>query len=377
MNEQKFIVFDTEIFGLIDSISQSMEDLTKWPEIKQICWKIFSKDGKEIKSRNEYFISGENSSKREVIAEFSEDFNNSDLAIAHNFQFDSKIFEAECHRYQVDCDFLSKVKYYDSMLSNIELCNLENKNGYLKYPTLMELYYHLFSENFLGWHDAENDVIATAKCFWSLRQRGLIDFNTLYSLKEAIKLQEEKDFEDLMIFYNSRTQFGEYILKSCNVGVIGEIERLLKLDIEQNKNCNYHSPNIKKNSVIMLQWINELELVFINSNDKSDVFLEYVEFKSLDETMNFLQARNLYFPEDSFQLMKSIVQLHLKGFHKPIFKEIAQVKLYTLIAELIANYQRLEPKHKATDLTKKHGCSALVLMLIAGMGILINAICSV
>jgi len=45
----------------------------------------------------------------------------------------------------------------------------------VKFPTLEELHTVLFGENFQGAHDALADVRATAKCFFELLRRNVIE----------------------------------------------------------------------------------------------------------------------------------------------------------------------------------------------------------
>lgn len=362
-----FIVFDTETFGHVENLENSIEELMLWPEIKQICWRLFSADGKQIKNRNEFFTKGANDKKKEILIEFAQDFSNSDLAIAHNFLFDSKIFFAECIRYNINKDSLLDKAFYDTMLNNIELCELLTKNGYQKYPTLMELYNYVFKKDFSNPHDAENDVQATSECFWALRQRSLINFEKLSSLKDVIQVEEEKLLENISLFYDSRIDFGKYIFKACNSGVIGELIRLLEIDISKGENLNSDSLNIRENSKLMLEWILELEKVFLNIEDDKTIFHEYSDFKASGETILYLKSVNLYFPENSFQYEKHFVRFYLQktDVSKPIFQDLAAMSLYKIIADLITKHEALETKfeNKKDSLIKNKGCVGTILFL--------------
>lgn len=362
-----FIVFDTETFGHVENLENSIEELMLWPEIKQICWRLFSADGKQIKNRNEFFAKGVNDKKKEILIEFAQDFNNSDLAIAHNFLFDSKIFFAECIRYNINKDSLLDKVFYDTMLNNVELCELITENGYQKYPTLMELYNYVFKKDFSNPHDAENDVQATSDCFWALRQRSLINFEELISLKDVIQVEEERLLENISLFYASRIEFGKYIFKACNTGVIGELIRILEIDISKGENLNSDSLNIRENSKLMLEWILELEKVFLNTEDDKAIFHEYSELKASGETMLYLKSMNLYFPENSFQYEKSFIKFYLQktDVSKPIFQDLAAMSLYKIIANLINRHEVLEAKfeNKKDSLINNKGCIGTILFL--------------
>jgi hypothetical protein len=362
-----FIVFDTETFGYVENLENCIEELMLWPEIKQICWRLFSADGKQIKNRNEFFKKGVNDKKKEILIEFAQDFQNSDLAIAHNFLFDSKIFFAECIRYSINKDNLLDKVFYDTMLNNVELCELITEKGFQKYPTLMELYNYIFKKDFSNPHDAENDVNATSECFWALRQRKLINFEKLSLLKDLIQVEEEKLLEHISIFYSSRIDFGKYIFKACNLGVIGELIRVLENDISNGENLNSNPLNIRENSKLMLDWILELEKVFLNTEDDNTIFHEYSEYKASGEVMLYLKSVNLYFPENSFQYEKSFVKFYLQKIDvsTPIFQNLAAMSLYKTIADLINKHEALETKfkNKKDRLINNKGCLGTILFL--------------
>lgn len=79
-----------------------------------------------------------------------------------------------------------------TMRETIEFCNLPGSHG-LKFPKLAELYYKLFAKNFDNAHDAKADIDATAECFWSLKQRGIIDTEELKSPQIIGATKQEVD----------------------------------------------------------------------------------------------------------------------------------------------------------------------------------------
>ena len=54
------------------------------------------------------------------------------------------------------------------MLNTTKLCKIPGKYGY-KWPTLSELHMFLFGNGFEGAHDALNDVLACAACYFELK----------------------------------------------------------------------------------------------------------------------------------------------------------------------------------------------------------------
>lgn len=59
------------------------------------------------------------------------------------------------------------------MQNSTNYCRIPGNYGY-KWPTLSELHKKLFGRDFLNAHDAFADIDATEKCFWEMRNLGLI-----------------------------------------------------------------------------------------------------------------------------------------------------------------------------------------------------------
>lgn len=110
-----------------------------------------------------------------------------DFIVGHNVDFDLDCLLASLYRNKVSDNLLSYCKglYFNllqnipnlkkicMMKSTIDFCSIKGKYGN-KYPSLGELYKKLFEEEIIGAHSAENDVFNTAKCYWKLRDLGLI-----------------------------------------------------------------------------------------------------------------------------------------------------------------------------------------------------------
>ena len=54
-----------------------------------------------------------------------------------------------------------------------DYCKIPGMYGY-KWPSLSELHIKLFNEDFEEAHDASADISATARCFWKMKQLGVI-----------------------------------------------------------------------------------------------------------------------------------------------------------------------------------------------------------
>lgn len=100
-------------------------------------------------------------------------FRNSDLAVAHNLNFDQEILGFEMQRLGLPKNCLPK-NTYDSMEGTRNLCKLPGKSSYgYKSPKLMELHQFLLNESFAEAHNAEKDVEALSRCLKVLLQNGI------------------------------------------------------------------------------------------------------------------------------------------------------------------------------------------------------------
>ena len=93
--------------------------------------------------------------------------------------FDEKIVGAEFLRNSMK-NILSGKKKICTMESTTNICKISGQYGY-KWPSLAELHYELFKENFIDAHDAKVDIDITAKCFWELKKRGFFSEISRYT----------------------------------------------------------------------------------------------------------------------------------------------------------------------------------------------------
>lgn len=99
-----------------------------------------------------------------------------DVIVCHNYNFDSKFMLdiLERNDTQEIIKLFSSLPYCCTMLSSTDYCKLPGKWGKPKWPKLEQLYYHLFNCDFEGAHDALADVRATRRCYYELRERGVL-----------------------------------------------------------------------------------------------------------------------------------------------------------------------------------------------------------
>ena len=178
----KYLFFDTETTGTHSSA-----------RITQLAWQLYDDktlirersdiiypDGWEVP--NEPFFIEHNMStercKREGIAiadalsYFVAAYNEAELLVAHNIDFDRRIVNYEFKLANVFP--LQGIPNFCTMKSTIEFCGLPGKYGF-KWPKLEELHQKLFGCKFENAHDALADITATAKCFFELQNKGIIN----------------------------------------------------------------------------------------------------------------------------------------------------------------------------------------------------------
>lgn len=191
--DKKFLFFDTETTGLPRNYNAPISDLENWPRLVQLSWIVTAADGKALNVKDfiikpDGFTIPEESSKvhgittdiamrdgtplQDVLTEFVSDLEATDMIVGHNVDFDKKIVGAEFLRCKLRSKSLDKPTVC-TMKSSTNYCALPGKYGY-KWPTLQELHNKLFGESFEDAHNSLNDIKATKKCFFELRERGII-----------------------------------------------------------------------------------------------------------------------------------------------------------------------------------------------------------
>ncbi|MDD2475119.1 MAG: 3'-5' exonuclease [Dysgonamonadaceae bacterium] len=188
-----YLFFDTETTGLPRNPKAPVTALNNWPRMVQVAWLLCDNQGNRIEGDG-YVIKPENytiptdSSKihgitteramregvslEKVLKQFNELIDRSDYIVAHNISFDEKIIGAEFLRKNIQSNFSYK-KQLCTMKLSTDYCKIPGMYGY-KWPALSELHIKLFGIDFEEAHDASVDIDATEKCFWKLRQLGVI-----------------------------------------------------------------------------------------------------------------------------------------------------------------------------------------------------------
>jgi DNA polymerase III epsilon subunit-like protein len=190
-----YLFFDTETTGLPLNWSAPVGDLKNWPRLVQLAFEFY-KNGIKTDSGNfiirpeGFFIPEESSSIHGItneraqkegillvvaLKEFQNFVEQADYLVAHNMDFDEKIIGAEFLR----CNFsniLAGKKTICTKEISTDFCKIPGFNGKVgyKWPKLSELHMKLFNCDFPDSHNAQADIEATAKCFWELKNRGVL-----------------------------------------------------------------------------------------------------------------------------------------------------------------------------------------------------------
>ena len=192
-----YLIFDTETTGLPKKWNAPLTDSDNWPRCVQISWQIHDQGGGLISNRDYlikpdgYNIPYESEKIHGISTElavqdgedinnvlnfFQEDLEKVEFIIGHNVNFDRNILGAEFLRKGLDDPFPS-LKIIDTCTEETaNICQIKGgPRGRYKLPTLTELYFFLFNDKFQEAHNATADVEATARVFFELIRRKLIN----------------------------------------------------------------------------------------------------------------------------------------------------------------------------------------------------------
>jgi DNA polymerase III epsilon subunit-like protein len=189
-----YLIFDTETTGLPINWKAPVTDLNNWPRIVQIAWLQYDFLQQEVSSHN-YIIkpqgftipddavkihgisdeiaNTEGVELRTVMKKFSKAIELSRYMIAHNISFDENVVGAEFLREDIKHRLFEKNRICTKELST-DFCKIPGNYGNYKWPSLAELYYILFNEDFEDTHNAVADVAACARCFFALISKRVI-----------------------------------------------------------------------------------------------------------------------------------------------------------------------------------------------------------
>lgn len=192
---KKYLLFiDTETTGIPNNWKAPASDTRNWPRLVQFAWQLYDEDENLLESNTviikpdnfvipkeasnvhgitteKAYVEGED--LESVLGKFKEKLKKAKLLIAHNMSFDEKVLGAEFYRLH-NYNPLSDIKKLCTMQSSTNICKIDGPHGY-KWPKLEELYYYLFKTGFENAHNAKDDMKATARCYFEMKKRKLIN----------------------------------------------------------------------------------------------------------------------------------------------------------------------------------------------------------
>jgi len=188
-----YLVIDCETTGLPKDRNAPIKDVDNWPRVIQIAWALYDETQTAVETsacliRPEGFIVPEDVQRIHNISTERALSQGRDLAetlealaltaakakvlVAHSLDFDVNVISAEYLRSGLEPPFGGK-KRICTMRQSAEFCAIAGKRGY-KWPKLSQLHQKLFGSDFEEAHDAGADVAACARCFFALKDRGVI-----------------------------------------------------------------------------------------------------------------------------------------------------------------------------------------------------------
>ena len=187
------LFFDTETTGLPVELSDGS---VRWPRLVQLACLLTDADGRELESyctlvrpvgyripQEATAVHGittekavrEGVSVKEAVDAFLSLYDWCDMVVGHNVEFDEGVIGAEIDRLGA-WGGRKKKPTVCTMKPSAELVGIwsERKQDW-KWPKLIELHWKLFGCGFEGAHDALCDIRATARCYFELVKRGVLE----------------------------------------------------------------------------------------------------------------------------------------------------------------------------------------------------------
>jgi DNA polymerase III subunit epsilon len=188
-----YLFFDTETTGIPRNYKAPVTDLANWPRVVQLAFLLADAGGATLAAsefiiRPDGFVIPADAARvhgittERALAEgvplaaaldgFTSSLQSATTLVAHNISFDSNILGAEFLRAKRP-NPLPKLKQICTMQSTTDFCAIPGPFGF-KWPKLGQLHARLFREELKDAHAALADVQACCRCFFELRELGVI-----------------------------------------------------------------------------------------------------------------------------------------------------------------------------------------------------------
>ncbi len=314
-----YLIFDTETTGLPKKWNAPLTDSDNWPRCVQISWQIHDQGGGLISNRD-YLIKPDGynipyesekihgiSTKlavqegeyiNNVLNFFQEDLEKVQFIIGHNVNFDRNILGAEFLRKALDDPFPS-LKIIDTCTEETaNVCQIKGgPRGRYKLPTLTELYFFLFNDKFQEAHNATADVEATARVFFELIRRKLINPTAFEDQKsQTDKITEIQNKISLYGIKHKNLRFESQKLKSLST----DKKQPISNQLNSLKDHSYvHLHNHTQFSVLQSTTrISQLVDATIRHNMTAVAITDHANLMGAFHFINYTERRNKDLDED-------------------------------------------------------------------------------
>lgn len=183
-----YLIIDTETNGLPQLYDLPHTDTTNWPRLISVSWGLYDETGRELGSDSQMVQPDGYRWNREaqrvhgirpeeaqeyglpisnVLTRLRPAIEQADAWVGHFIELDYNVVGAEFVRAGRGAEFLTR----PTLCTMEASAKVSSNGGYLK---LDDLYEALFSERMRNLHNAEADRLATARCFFELKRRGVL-----------------------------------------------------------------------------------------------------------------------------------------------------------------------------------------------------------
>ena len=190
------LVLDTETTGLPKNWKKSYKYVNNWPRVIELAWQLYTDDGELIEEASDLvepdgwtmptgefwqkygFTQERNETEgkpiEELLEKLTEAIHKADLMVAHNISYDANVLMAEYLRANKTTG--KQIERFCTKEAGTNYCKIPGKYpGKYKWPKLEELANKLeIDSSDIDFHRALGDIILTARCYFKMKERGII-----------------------------------------------------------------------------------------------------------------------------------------------------------------------------------------------------------
>jgi DNA polymerase-3 subunit alpha len=190
-----YLIFDTSGNGAPRNWKGENNDPFNWPRLMHLAWLYYDENRKLIGKGNElikpegwavkpdfgerYHVTAEELEEkgrpvREVLIEFRDVVDSAKHIISHNLRYNEGVIGGEMARSAI-AHRLHHSDNYCLMQEATWMCKLAGRGGKYKWPSLNEIYGHLFQKKFGNAGNANTDAAVTALAFFKMLDNEAIE----------------------------------------------------------------------------------------------------------------------------------------------------------------------------------------------------------